>query len=74
MTTSDHEVDRRLRVSVDLDRCCGSGQCVLTVPEVFDQSDETGLVILLDPTPPADLRPDLEDATYRCPSQALTVH
>ena len=74
MSTPAPEVGRRLRVSVDLDRCCGSGQCVRTVPEVFDQSDETGLVILLDPTPPADLRPDLEDATYRCPSQALTLH
>ncbi|MFL6075724.1 MAG: ferredoxin [Mycobacteriales bacterium] len=62
-----------MRVAVDIDRCCGSGQCALTVPEVFDQSQETGLVILLDAEPPAGLRPDLEYAADRCPSQALTL-
>jgi ferredoxin len=33
-----------MRVSVDRGRCCGSGNCVMTAPEVFDQDDAEGLV------------------------------
>ncbi|WP_104821421.1 ferredoxin [Kitasatospora sp. MMS16-BH015] len=60
-------------VTVDRGRCCSSGQCVLTAPTVFDQSDEDGLVEVLQPTPPAYLAPDVRLAATLCPGRAITV-
>jgi ferredoxin len=65
--------DGRASVVVDIERCCGSGQCALSVPEVFDQSEQSGLVVLLDAHPPGHLLPRLRDAANRCPSGAITV-
>ncbi len=31
-----------MRVSVEPEKCCGAGQCVLLAPKVFDQLDEQG--------------------------------
>lgn len=62
-----------LRVVVDRDKCCGSGQCVLTAPEVFDQSDDDGLVMLLDPRPPAGSRGKVRNAAAFCPAGAISV-
>lgn len=61
-----------LRVSVDCDKCCGAGQCVLTAPEVFDQGDD-GLVILLDEAPPEALHAAVREAAVVCPGSAITV-
>jgi ferredoxin len=63
-----------MRVTVDTGLCCGSGQCVLAVPEVFDQRDEDGIVRLLDPNPPAAAHPDVRIAAGVCPSGAIQVH
>ena len=62
-----------MRVTLDQDRCCASGQCVLAVPEVFDQRDEDGVAVLLDPDPPAALLGKVRDAAVRCPSQCIQV-
>ena len=47
--------ERHMHVRVDQARCVASGNCVLTAPEVFDQRVEDGIVVLLDPSPPAEL-------------------
>jgi ferredoxin len=62
-----------MRVTLDQDRCCASGQCVLAVPEVFDQRDEDGVAVVLDPTPAAELHRKVRDAAVRCPSQCIQV-
>ncbi|MFI6848274.1 ferredoxin [Kitasatospora sp. NBC_00085] len=62
-----------MQVSVDPDRCCSSGQCVLTVPQVFEQDDQDGLVRLrLTVLPPA-LHADVRLASELCPGGAITV-
>lgn len=43
-----------MRVIVDTEKCSGAGQCVMLAPKVFDQRDD-GIVIRLDPSPPAAL-------------------
>ena len=58
-------------VSVDQDRCCGAGQCVRNAPEVFDQREADGIVLLLDAKPPADLHAAVWDAVGACPSGAV---
>ncbi|MDF3291786.1 MULTISPECIES: ferredoxin [Streptomyces] len=63
-----------MRVSVDTHRCCGSGQCVLAVPDVFDQREEDGIVRLLEQRPPAELHAEVRTAATVCPSGAIEVH
>jgi ferredoxin len=62
-----------MRVVVDQDLCCASGQCVLAVPQVFDQRDEDAVVVLLDPTPPDELWTKVRDAAVRCPARCIQV-
>jgi ferredoxin len=60
-----------MNVTVDEEKCCGAGTCVLLAPEVFDQRDEDGVVILLDPQPPADLHETIREAVSVCPAGAI---
>jgi ferredoxin len=62
-----------MRVIVDRTRCMASGQCVLSADAMFDQREEDGTVVLLDPGPPAELDDDVRRAAMLCPAQAITV-
>jgi ferredoxin len=62
-----------MKVFIDQDKCVASGQCVLTAPDVFDQRDEDGIVVLLNPDPPADRADDVRQAAAVCPALAITV-
>ncbi|TQF02138.1 ferredoxin [Kitasatospora acidiphila] len=62
-----------MHVTVDQDRCCSSGQCVLTAPTVFDQSDEDGVVLLLQADPDPSLHSRLRTAAALCPGGAITL-
>jgi ferredoxin len=62
-----------MKVTVDTDKCIAAGQCVLSAPEVFDQREEDGLVVLLNPSPSADVVVDVKQAATLCPALAITV-
>ncbi|RKE17440.1 ferredoxin [Streptomyces sp. TLI_171] len=62
-----------MNLHVDQDRCCGAGQCVLAAPELFDQREEDGLVVLLAAEPPAELLAVAEDAVAACPGRAIRL-
>jgi ferredoxin len=62
-----------MRVKIDQDKCVASGQCVLAAVDVFDQRDEDGIVVLLNPTPPTQLAEDVRRAAALCPAQAIIV-
>jgi ferredoxin len=40
-----------MRIIVDTGRCVGAGQCVLTEPALFDQSEDDGTIIVLNEKP-----------------------
>nr|WP_272925306.1 ferredoxin [Streptomyces sp. SID4950] len=62
-----------VKVTVDQEMCCGAGSCVLAAPEVFDQRDEDGIVVLLDAEPAAGCREAVREAAAICPASAITV-
>ncbi|GGF46588.1 ferredoxin [Marmoricola endophyticus] len=64
---------RPLRVEADADVCVGSGQCVMTAPEVFDQDDDASVVVL-EEHPTADQAADVDAAAVGCPVQAIVLH
>jgi ferredoxin len=61
-----------MRVTIEEDLCVGAGQCVLAAPDVFDQRDEDGIVVLLDETPAPGLHDATREAALLCP--ALAIH
>jgi ferredoxin len=62
-----------MRVEVDVPKCVASGQCVMLAPDVFDQREEDGVVVLLDPSPPGELLPDVHNAAAMCPAEAIAI-
>jgi AcrR family transcriptional regulator len=62
-----------MKVTVDEDKCCGAGSCVLVAPDVFDQRDEDGIVILLDPVPAPEYHEMVREAASVCPALAIDV-
>ncbi|MDJ1134494.1 ferredoxin [Streptomyces iconiensis] len=62
-----------MKINVDEERCCGAGQCVMLAPEVFDQRDEDGIVMLLDAEPPAEQHGPVREAAEMCPAAAIRL-
>ncbi|HEY0803725.1 MAG TPA: ferredoxin [Pseudonocardiaceae bacterium] len=62
-----------MKVSVDKVKCCGAGQCVLTAPEVFDQDDQDGVVLLLTEFPAPDQFDKVREAAAVCPAVAIEI-
>lgn len=62
-----------LKVIVDQDRCCASGQCVSVAPEVFDQREQDGVVVLLAETPDVSLHDAVREAASLCPAAAIRL-
>lgn len=60
-----------MKVTVDEVRCCGAGQCVLIAPDVFDQRDEDGIVVLLTEAPSPDLHDVVRESAMVCPAAAI---
>ncbi|RVX39444.1 ferredoxin [Nonomuraea polychroma] len=62
-----------MEIKADTTVCIGAGMCALTVPDVFDQSDDEGTVVVLR----GEVPPELEDAVRRavtlCPSGAISA-
>jgi ferredoxin len=62
-----------MQVEVDQGRCCGAGQCVINAPQVFDQRENDGVVVVLNSHPAELLRADVERAVQLCPSRAISI-
>lgn len=62
-----------MKIEADTTVCIGAGMCVLTVPELFDQSEEDGTVMVLMPEVPADRVDAARRAITLCPSGALSI-
>ncbi|RJQ81504.1 ferredoxin [Pseudonocardiaceae bacterium YIM PH 21723] len=62
-----------MRVELERDRCCGAGMCVLYAPEVFDQDEEDGLVLLKIAEPPDSSLDAVRTAAGTCPNSVISI-
>ncbi|MEN3300659.1 ferredoxin [Pseudonocardia sp.] len=62
-----------MRIVADTGRCVGAGQCVLTEPEIFDQDEDEGTVVLRTEQVSGDALEHVRQAVHICPSQALSL-
>jgi ferredoxin len=61
-----------VKVVADRDVCIGSGNCVFTAPDVFDQGEDGLVVLLEEDVDPAHAEP-VRQAVAHCPSAALRI-
>ncbi|MEV3902788.1 ferredoxin [Mycobacterium sp. NPDC050551] len=60
------------RVVLDDDLCQGHAMCELEAPDVFTVP-KRGVVQILDPEPPDELRDAVELAVDMCPTRAISI-
>ncbi|MEV6588716.1 FAD-dependent oxidoreductase [Streptomyces acidicola] len=60
-----------MKISVDLNRCEGYGQCVFTAPSAFTLHGLEALTYV--PNPPEEMRDAVHRAALACPVQAITI-
>ena len=63
----------QMKVTVDQNNCASSGNCVMNAPELFDQRDDDGGVVLLNPNPPAEHAEGARRAAAACPALAIRI-
>ena len=61
-----------MQISLEVDKCIGSGSCEMLAPEVFEVGDD-GLAKLLDASPGSDMESKVRAAEESCPTQAIAV-
>ena len=61
-----------IKIEVEEHKCVGAGQCVMAAPEVFDQREDDGVVILLQDQVDDRQAPAVRKAAKLCP--ALAIH
>ena len=62
-----------MHITIDESKCCAAGQCVFAAPDLFDQRDDDGIVILLDSDPPECQWENARQAAAVCPAVAIEV-
>ncbi|HET9380713.1 MAG TPA: ferredoxin [Streptomyces sp.] len=63
-----------MKIVADTGKCVGAGLCALTEPEMFDQREEDGTVVVLDAELGHELLVQKARRVVRtCPSQALSL-
>jgi ferredoxin len=62
-----------VKVIIDESKCVGAGQCVWVAPQVFDQRESDGIVVLLQAEPPAELHDFVREAAAVCPAAAIRI-
>ncbi|MFC7624893.1 ferredoxin [Microlunatus sp. GCM10028923] len=62
-----------IKIIADRDVCVGSGNCAFTAPELFDQSEDDGTVLVIKDVPDPDQEEAAREAVSFCPSAALSL-
>ncbi|MFB9727938.1 ferredoxin [Haloechinothrix salitolerans] len=62
-----------MRVTLNIAKCESFASCVVAAPEVFDLDEEENVAVLLDESPPEEMRSAVEEAVRSCPVQAIAL-
>ena len=62
-----------MRIRVDRKRCCGAGNCAMAAPELFDQDERDGLVVVRRPSPSPEQAQLAATAANLCPARAIVL-
>ena len=62
-----------MRIVANRTVCVGSGQCVFTDPDTFDQEDDGKVLILQEVPATAEALALAQQAVQLCPSRALAL-
>ncbi|MEU6730573.1 ferredoxin [Nonomuraea wenchangensis] len=62
-----------MEIKADTTVCIGAGMCALTAPELFDQSEDEGTVLVLRREVPAEMEDTVRRAVNLCPSGAISA-
>jgi ferredoxin len=61
-----------IKIEVDMDLCQGHAMCELEAPNYF-KVPKRGKVEILKHTAPEEVRAEIEQAVWACPTQALSI-
>ena len=62
-----------MKVEADIARCRDAGLCALTAPEVLDQDEHDGKVVVLDEEPPPEFHHVVGVAAQLCPNSVIRL-
>lgn len=62
-----------LHILYDRERCVGTGSCVFANPEIFDQDENDGRLLVLNENPPPHHHQTVLDAIEVCPVSAIKL-
>ena len=62
-----------MNVTADQDACASSGNCVMNAPQVFDQREDDGVVVLLSAHPSPEQAEGARRAAAACPALAILI-
>ncbi|MDQ0826101.1 ferredoxin [Arthrobacter sp. B2I5] len=62
-----------MNFDINVSKCVGAGVCAIAAPEIFDQNEDDGIVVVLNAHPPAEQESKLRDAAVRCPAAVITL-
>lgn len=62
-----------MKIVADRQLCTSAGNCARIAPELFDQGEEDGVVVVLEPEPPPSLAEAAREAESLCPARAITL-
>ncbi|OEJ34115.1 ferredoxin [Streptomyces subrutilus] len=63
-----------MKIIANAEKCIGAGQCLFTEPDLFDQDESDGRVVVLNAEPEGELLVrKAREAVYLCPSRALSL-
>jgi ferredoxin len=62
-----------MNISIGKDNCISTGNCVLAAPELFDQSEDDGTVVVLNDTPTPELHESARRAAETCPALVIQI-
>jgi len=62
-----------MKVTVDQSKCVSAGNCVAHAPDIFDQDEDDGTVVLLQSEPAAELHDGVREAAAACPAHVISL-